>query len=55
MNTQTVNQLPIPAHFNSEEVGFIWRVPYQQRAKEARAWVKKYLFRCLVWKRVKAR
>ena len=30
--------LPIPAFFNSETVGQIWRVPYQQRAADAIAY-----------------
>ncbi|MBW4595219.1 MAG: isochorismatase [Brasilonema angustatum HA4187-MV1] len=42
MNTPTKTQLPIPPHFNPEEVGYVWRVPYQQRAKEAREWANKY-------------
>ncbi|ARV62221.1 isochorismatase [Nostocales cyanobacterium HT-58-2] len=41
MNIQMVNQFPIPSHFNSKEVGCVWRVPYQQRAEEARVWAKK--------------
>jgi nicotinamidase-related amidase len=42
MNTQTVTQLPIPPHFNSEKVGEVWRVPYQHLATEAREWAKKH-------------
>lgn len=42
MNTPTKTQLPIPPHFNPEKVGYVWRVPYQQRAKEAREWANKY-------------
>jgi nicotinamidase-related amidase len=41
MSTQTI-QLPIPPHFAPEKVGEVWRVPYQQRATEAREWAKKY-------------
>jgi nicotinamidase-related amidase len=41
-NNVTLNELPIPAHFDQERVGQVWRVPYQQRASEAQAWVKKY-------------
>jgi nicotinamidase-related amidase len=41
MSTQTT-QLPIPPHFAPEKVGEVWRVPYQQRATEARVWAKKY-------------
>lgn len=28
-------ELPLPAHFEPEKVGEVWRVPYQQRAAEA--------------------
>ncbi len=41
MNTQTT-QLPISPHFEAEKVGEVWRVPYQQRADEAREWAKKH-------------
>ena len=34
--------LPIPPHFNPDEVGRVWKVPYQQRAEEARNWAKRY-------------
>lgn len=34
--------LPIPLHFNPDEVGRVWKVPYQQRSEEARSWAKKY-------------
>ena len=42
MTTQTVTQLPIPSHFDTQKVGEVWRVPYQQRAAEARDWAKQY-------------
>jgi len=35
-----LTQLPLPAHFDVDRVGEIWRVPYQQRAEEAAAWAK---------------
>lgn len=38
MTTQT--QLPIPAHFDPKKVGEVWRVPYQDRATEAKNWAK---------------
>ena len=38
----TITQLPIPPHFAPEKVGEVWRVPYQQRAVEAREWAKKH-------------
>lgn len=34
--------LPIPAHFDPDQVGQVWRVPYQARAQEARAWATQY-------------
>ncbi|KYC38417.1 isochorismatase [Scytonema hofmannii PCC 7110] len=42
MNTSISTQLPIPPHFNPQKVGEVWRVPYQQRAEEARDWAKKH-------------
>ncbi len=42
MISPTVQQLPIPPHFNPETVGDIYRVPYQQRAAEAEAWAKEH-------------
>ena len=31
-------ELPLPCHFNPTTVGEIWRVPYEERAREAAAW-----------------
>jgi nicotinamidase-related amidase len=36
-----MTQLPIPHHFQPASVGEVWRVPYQQRSIEARAWAQK--------------
>ena len=36
----TETQLPIPPHFQHHQVGQVWRVPYQQRATEAKTWAK---------------
>lgn len=33
-------ELPIPPHFNPDKVGDVWRIPYQERAKEAEKWAK---------------
>ncbi len=33
---------PIPPHFEAQKVGEVWRVPYQQRAEQARDWAKKH-------------
>ncbi len=42
MNAQTTKQMPLPPHFDSAKVGEVWRVPYQDRAVEARDWAKKH-------------
>lgn len=42
MKAPTKTQRPIPSHFNPQNVGEVWRVPYQQRAEEAREWAKKH-------------
>lgn len=39
MDIQTTTQLPIPPHFQPQKVGEVWRVPYQERAEAAKAWV----------------
>lgn len=39
MRTQT---LPLPAHYDPTRVGEIWRVPYESRAQEAKAWRARY-------------
>lgn len=31
-------QLPLPFHYNADKVGEVWKVPYQERAHEARKW-----------------
>jgi nicotinamidase-related amidase len=33
-----VPELPIPPHFDPTRVGEVWRVPYEDRAREAPAW-----------------
>jgi nicotinamidase-related amidase len=38
----TRRELPIPPHFNPDGVGKVWKVPYQERAEEARKWVKQH-------------
>lgn len=35
-------ELPIPAHFKADRVGEVWRVPYQDRAREAQAWARQH-------------
>jgi nicotinamidase-related amidase len=34
------HELPIPAHFDPDKVGEVWKVPYQERAEEAEKWAK---------------
>jgi nicotinamidase-related amidase len=31
-------ELPLPAHFDPSRVGEVWRVPYEERAREAQRW-----------------
>jgi nicotinamidase-related amidase len=33
-----MSELPLPPHFDPSRVGDVWRVPYEQRAREASAW-----------------
>jgi nicotinamidase-related amidase len=40
--TMAHKELPIPPHFDSNKVGDIWKVPYQQRAAEAASWAQKH-------------
>ena len=42
MTTQILTQLPIPAFFDRQKVGSVWRVPYQDRANQAEAWAKQH-------------
>jgi nicotinamidase-related amidase len=35
-------ELPLPAHFDANRVGEVWRVPYEDRAREAPAWADEY-------------
>lgn len=37
-----ITHLPLPAHFDPAHVGEVWRVPYQQRAVEAKEWANRY-------------
>lgn len=42
MSYQTAKQLPIPPHFDPRKVGEVWRVPYQERAAEAKSWANRH-------------
>jgi nicotinamidase-related amidase len=35
-------ELPIPPHFDPMKVGEVWRIPYEERAEQARRWAKKH-------------
>jgi hypothetical protein len=35
-------ELPIPDHYDPEMTSTVWKVPYQQRATEARKWAEKH-------------
>ena len=37
--------LPIPPHFDPERVGEVWRVPYEERAREAEDWTREHTLR----------
>ncbi|AFZ37702.1 hypothetical protein Sta7437_4229 [Stanieria cyanosphaera PCC 7437] len=42
MISSNIKQILIPNFFNAEEVDKVYRVPYQQRAREAKLWAKEY-------------
>jgi nicotinamidase-related amidase len=33
-----MRELPLPAHFDPDRAGEVWRVPYEERAREAATW-----------------
>jgi nicotinamidase-related amidase len=37
-----MRELPLPPHFEPDRVGEVWRVPYEDRAREATAWAEKH-------------
>ena len=37
-----MSQLPLPPHFQPNRVGEVWRVPYEDRAREAPAWAEEH-------------
>ncbi|HEX2997098.1 MAG TPA: hypothetical protein VHP14_19915 [Anaerolineales bacterium] len=34
--------IPIPEFFNADQVGTVWRIPYEQRASQARDWARQH-------------
>jgi nicotinamidase-related amidase len=37
-----MRELPVPAHFDAGRVGEVWRVPYEDRARDAAAWAERH-------------
>jgi nicotinamidase-related amidase len=37
-----MGELPLPAHFDPSRVGEVWRVPYEERARDAEAWAQEH-------------
>ncbi|MGH2800474.1 MAG: isochorismatase, partial [Thermoleophilaceae bacterium] len=37
-----MRELPVPAHFDAGRAGEVWRVPYEDRAREASAWAERH-------------
>src|SRR5215216_5762797 len=37
-----MRELPVPAHFDPHRVGEVWRVPYEERAREAATWAERH-------------
>jgi nicotinamidase-related amidase len=37
-----MHELPIPAHFDPSRAGEVWRVPYEDRARKAKAWADEH-------------
>jgi nicotinamidase-related amidase len=37
-----MRELPVPAHFDAGRAGEVWRVPYEDRAREASAWATEH-------------
>jgi nicotinamidase-related amidase len=37
-----MNNLPIPSFFDPQKVGQVWRVPYEERAKQAGEWARQH-------------
>lgn len=35
-------QLPLPPHFDAAQVNQVWRIPYQERQREAHAWAQQH-------------
>lgn len=40
-----MDKLPIPEFFEADRVGTVWRIPYEERAKQARDWALRHSLR----------
>jgi nicotinamidase-related amidase len=40
--TRAMRALPVPAHFEPNRVDEVWRVPYEERARDAAAWAAEH-------------
>jgi nicotinamidase-related amidase len=40
-----MRELPVPEFYRPERVGEVWRVPYEDRARDARAWAEQHAIR----------
>ena len=40
-----MRELPLPPHFDPDRVGEVWRVPYEERARDAPAWAARHRLR----------
>ena len=38
-------QLPLPPHFDADQVDKVWRIPYQERQREAHTWTQEHAIR----------
>ena len=38
----SIPQLPLPPHFDADRVDKVWRIPYQERQREAQEWAEKH-------------
>lgn len=45
MSQSFYSELPLPPHFDPNSVSSIWRVPYEERAVQARAWAREHKIR----------
>src|SRR5262245_63595969 len=42
LNWLAMGELPLPDFYEPDRVGEVWRVPYEERAREARAWAEQH-------------